>query len=233
MYAGAASDFVLGATLLDARRRDPALRRPGDEERRRFRCVAPAVRLTGHSRRHHRSLPQGPARNRAPKRRCDSRCRRDRLSKPSTAGADNHCRCPARPGGTVLPGSGCPAPSSAVRAAHERLGGERVDPTAATQWWNALRHCQHPQSSDNISGAATDRCESRPHAGAFHFPTPHRRWPCRAILSSTGAERFAGTRASRKAAMSHDRPPQRPAAPQCAGAAPRLPAAGFIPYNRR
>src|SRR5262249_22015707 len=34
--------------------------------------------------------------------------------------------------------------SSAVRAALERLGGERVDTTAASQWWNALRHCQHP-----------------------------------------------------------------------------------------
>jgi glycolate oxidase FAD binding subunit len=34
--------------------------------------------------------------------------------------------------------------ASAVRAAHERLGGERVDSTAASQWWNALRHHTHP-----------------------------------------------------------------------------------------
>jgi glycolate oxidase FAD binding subunit len=31
-----------------------------------------------------------------------------------------------------------------VRAAHERLGGERVDSTTALQWWNALRHHTHP-----------------------------------------------------------------------------------------
>ncbi len=33
---------------------------------------------------------------------------------------------------------------SALRAARERLGGERKDPGLATQWWNALRHCTHP-----------------------------------------------------------------------------------------
>ena len=34
--------------------------------------------------------------------------------------------------------------ASAVRAAHERLGGERADSTSATQWWNTLRHHTHP-----------------------------------------------------------------------------------------
>lgn len=34
--------------------------------------------------------------------------------------------------------------TTAVRAARERLGGERLDPETATQWWNALRHCTHP-----------------------------------------------------------------------------------------
>jgi len=34
--------------------------------------------------------------------------------------------------------------ASAVSAARERLGGERVDPQSALQWWNALRHCTHP-----------------------------------------------------------------------------------------
>jgi glycolate oxidase FAD binding subunit len=34
--------------------------------------------------------------------------------------------------------------AAAVRAAHERLGGERVDETSATRWWNALRHHTHP-----------------------------------------------------------------------------------------
>jgi glycolate oxidase FAD binding subunit len=31
-----------------------------------------------------------------------------------------------------------------VRAAHERMGGERIDPTPAAHWWNALRHHTHP-----------------------------------------------------------------------------------------
>jgi glycolate oxidase FAD binding subunit len=34
--------------------------------------------------------------------------------------------------------------TAAVRAARERLGGERVEPQVATEWWNALRHCTHP-----------------------------------------------------------------------------------------
>ncbi|HEV3179857.1 MAG TPA: glycolate oxidase subunit GlcE [Steroidobacteraceae bacterium] len=32
----------------------------------------------------------------------------------------------------------------AVRAACERIGGERVDATAAQAWWDALRHCRLP-----------------------------------------------------------------------------------------
>src|SRR6185437_8953951 len=47
--------------------------------------------------------------------------------------------------------------ASAVRAARERLGGERVDPTAATQWWNALRHCQHPIFESAQSTASATR----------------------------------------------------------------------------
>ena len=42
-----------GASLLDAPRRAAALRRPGDEERGRLRCVAPAVRLARHPRPDH------------------------------------------------------------------------------------------------------------------------------------------------------------------------------------
>jgi glycolate oxidase FAD binding subunit len=34
--------------------------------------------------------------------------------------------------------------TAAVRAAQERVGGERVDPASATQWWSSLRHCTHP-----------------------------------------------------------------------------------------
>jgi|SRR5581483_9441355 len=34
--------------------------------------------------------------------------------------------------------------TAAVRAARERLGGERMDPDTSIQWWNTLRHCTHP-----------------------------------------------------------------------------------------
>jgi glycolate oxidase FAD binding subunit len=34
--------------------------------------------------------------------------------------------------------------TAAVRAARERLGGERVDPDRSLQWWDSLRHCTHP-----------------------------------------------------------------------------------------
>jgi glycolate oxidase FAD binding subunit len=34
--------------------------------------------------------------------------------------------------------------TTAVRAAHERLGGELVDPASAAKWWNSLRHSTHP-----------------------------------------------------------------------------------------
>ncbi|HVW68547.1 MAG TPA: glycolate oxidase subunit GlcE [Steroidobacteraceae bacterium] len=40
--------------------------------------------------------------------------------------------------------------TAAVRAALERLGGERVDSTEATRWWNALRHHDHPIFSSNM-----------------------------------------------------------------------------------
>lgn len=39
--------------------------------------------------------------------------------------------------------------SAALRAAKERLGGERIDLTAATQQWDALRHCTHPIFNSN------------------------------------------------------------------------------------
>jgi glycolate oxidase FAD binding subunit len=39
--------------------------------------------------------------------------------------------------------------ASAVRAAHERLGGERIGSTPATNWWNALRHYTHPILKNN------------------------------------------------------------------------------------
>ncbi|TLY75072.1 MAG: glycolate oxidase subunit GlcE [Gammaproteobacteria bacterium] len=32
----------------------------------------------------------------------------------------------------------------AVRAARERIGGERVEVASAEKWWNSVRHCRHP-----------------------------------------------------------------------------------------
>ena len=46
--AGAVRDHLLGVTLLGGTRRADALRRPGDQERRRLRRVAPDRRLAGH-----------------------------------------------------------------------------------------------------------------------------------------------------------------------------------------
>jgi glycolate oxidase FAD binding subunit len=36
----------------------------------------------------------------------------------------------------------------AVRAACERIGGERASVTTAEEWWNGLRHCTHPAFSN-------------------------------------------------------------------------------------
>ena len=32
----------------------------------------------------------------------------------------------------------------AVRSAREHIGGERVEPALAEEWWNSMRHCRHP-----------------------------------------------------------------------------------------
>ncbi len=39
--------------------------------------------------------------------------------------------------------------TAAVHSALERLGGERVDPIAAAGWWSSLRHHEHPIFSNN------------------------------------------------------------------------------------
>ena len=72
--AGAVRDFVLGVKLVDGRGARARLRRPGDEERRRLRRLAPAGRLARHARPDRRGLAQGAAARRARRRRCASRC---------------------------------------------------------------------------------------------------------------------------------------------------------------
>ena len=66
-YAGAVRDFVLGVRMIDGTRRAAAFRRPGDEERRRLRCVAPDGRRTRHA---------GPAHSKSRSRCCLSRPRK-------------------------------------------------------------------------------------------------------------------------------------------------------------
>ena len=72
--------------LMDGEARRADFRRPGDEERRRLRCLAPDRRQPGHARPDPRSLAQGAAAAAWPKRRCASTCRRPRRSRRSTPG---------------------------------------------------------------------------------------------------------------------------------------------------
>jgi len=143
MYAGAARDFVLGATLLDAR--GDILRFGGQVMKNvagfdvsRLLCGSLGILgvITEVS---IKVLPQPRAEETL------------RFEMPARQAVEAFNRWSGQP----LPLSGAAwwegvawirlsGASSAVRAAQERLGGERINPTAATQWWNALRHCRHP-----------------------------------------------------------------------------------------
>jgi glycolate oxidase FAD binding subunit len=143
VYAGAARDFVLGATLLDAR--GDILRFGGRVMKNvagfdvsRLLCGSLGILgvLTEVSL---KVLPRPRAEETL------------RFEMPAREAVEAFNRWSGQP----LPLSGAAwwdgvawirlsGASSAVRAAHERLGGEQVDPTAATQWWTTLRHCQHP-----------------------------------------------------------------------------------------
>ena len=143
MYAGAARDFVLGATLLDAR---------GDI----LRFGGQVMKIvTGNEETQQQSGTKGSlglitevSLKVLPRPRAEET---ERFDMPAARALEAFNRWSGQP----LPLSGAAwwdgitwirlsGASSAVRAAQERLGGERVDPTAATQWWNGLRHCQHP-----------------------------------------------------------------------------------------
>ena len=143
MYAGAARDFVLGVTLLDAR--GEILRFGGQVMKNvagfdvsRLLCGSLGILgvLTEVSL---KVLPQPRAEETL------------RFEMPAQQAVEAFNRWSGQP----LPLSGAAwckgvawlrlsGAASAVRAAHERLGGERVDSTAALQWWNALRHHTHP-----------------------------------------------------------------------------------------
>jgi glycolate oxidase FAD binding subunit len=143
MYAGAARDFVLGVTLLDAR--GEILRFGGQVMKNvagfdvsRLLCGSLGILgvLTQVSL---KVLPQPRAEETL------------RFEMPARQAVEAFNRWSGQP----LPLSGAAwckgvawvrlsGAASAVRAAHERLGGERVDSTAASQWWNALRHHTHP-----------------------------------------------------------------------------------------
>lgn len=148
MYAGAARDFVLGVTLLDAR--GEILRFGGQVMKNvagfdvsRLLCgslgtlgVLTEVSL--------KVLPQPRAEETL------------RFEMPARQAIEAFNRWSGQP----LPLSGAAwcqgvawlrlsGAASAVRAAHEKLGGERVDSTTAAQWWNALRHHTHPIFENN------------------------------------------------------------------------------------
>ena len=148
MYAGAARDFVLGATLLDAhgdilRFGGQVMKNVAGFDVSRLLCgslgilgVITEVSL--------KVLPRPRAEETL------------RFEMPARQAVEAFNRWSGQP----LPLSGAAwwdgvawvrlsGAASAVRAAQERLGGERVDPTATTQWWNALRHCTHPIFESN------------------------------------------------------------------------------------
>jgi glycolate oxidase FAD binding subunit len=143
MYAGAARDFVLGATLLDAR---AEILRFGGQVMKNVagfdvsRLLCGSLGILG--------VITEVSLKVLPRPRAEETLRFE-MSAGDAIEAFN------RWSGQPLPISGAAwwdglawirlsGAASAVRAARDRLGGERIDPTAAAQWWNALRHCQHP-----------------------------------------------------------------------------------------
>lgn len=142
VYAGAARDFVLGATLLDAR--GDVLRFGGQVIKNVAgfdvsRLLCGSLGILG--------IITEVSLKVLPLPRAEETLRFE-LSQQAAIDAFN------RWSGQPLPISGAAwsggtaylrlsGAASAVRAAHERLGGERLDTTFATQWWNSLRHCNH------------------------------------------------------------------------------------------
>jgi glycolate oxidase FAD binding subunit len=143
MYAGAARDFVLGATLLDAQGQ---ILRFGGQVMKNVagfdvsRLLCGSLGILG--------VITEVSLKVLPLPRAEETLRFEMTAAEAIAAFN-------RWSGQPLPISGAAwcegiawlrlsGATSALRAARERLGGERVDPTSATQWWSSLRHCKHP-----------------------------------------------------------------------------------------
>ncbi len=143
MYAGAARDFVLGAKLLDAR--GEVLRFGGQVMKNVAgfdvsRLLCGSLGILG--------VITEVSLKVLPRPRAEETLRFEMQAKDAIEAFNRWSGQPLPLSGAAWCGgvawirlSGA---SAAVRAAHEQLGGERVDPTSASQWWNGLRHCTHP-----------------------------------------------------------------------------------------
>ena len=121
-------------------RRPDALRRPGDEERRRLRRVAPARRLVGHARRDLRGVAEGAADARGRRRRCASTCARPRRSSSLHAWAGQPLPLNASVwwrDTLAVRLRGANAAVAAARAQHGRRG--RSPTTLGDAFWEGLR----------------------------------------------------------------------------------------------
>lgn len=143
MYTGAARDFVLGATLLDAR--GDVLRFGGQVMKNVAgfdvsRLLCGSLGILG--------VITEVSLKVLPLPRAEQTLRFEMTAAEAVA-------CFNRWRGQPLPLSGAAwsggqawlrlsGAASAVRSAQQRLGGERIDPTSAARWWSALRHCTHP-----------------------------------------------------------------------------------------
>jgi glycolate oxidase FAD binding subunit len=143
MYAGAARDFVLGITLLDAR---GEILRFGGQVMKNVagfdvsRLLCGSLGILG-------VITQVSLKV-LPRPRAEETLR---FEMPVRQGLEAFNRWSGQP----LPlsaatwGDGVAwvrlsGATAAVRAACERLGGEIVDPTSAASWWSSLRHHTHP-----------------------------------------------------------------------------------------
>ena len=143
MYSGAARDFMLGATLLDGR---GEILRFGGQVMKNVagfdvsRLLCGSLGILG--------VITEVSLKVLPKPRAEATLR---FEMPARQAIETFNRWSGQP----LPLSGAAwcngvawvrlsGATTAVRAAQERLGGERVDQTAAAQWWHSLRHQTHP-----------------------------------------------------------------------------------------
>jgi glycolate oxidase FAD binding subunit len=143
VYAGAARDFVLGVTLLDAH--GETLRFGGQVMKNVAgfdvsRLLCGSLGILG--------IITEVSLKVLPRPRAEETCRFE-MTASQAIEAFNHWS------GQPLPIAGAAwcagvawlrlsGATSAVRAARVRLGGEHVEAELASQWWNSLRHCTHP-----------------------------------------------------------------------------------------